>query len=259
MSNETEISISIDKLYFMQQNQILTDATVILTDDYGNRVQIFAHKVILARFDYFEKLFKMEPSNLCYPIKVPNARIVHGLIMKLYGQPLQNITMTKSLWICEIVRCYDFFGIDINIKFVQQLIKPDKLDELDFTDIDVKLFMNVASILNFDNDIMNIINHYYCDESYLRLFSAELLEKLISHNQIFWIGYITENKTAMIMDSNGKKMNLSPYWRCHVIKFSADGQLCGLGVNDDLIVINLVNEQEMSLPTSLHKNAKTMS
>jgi len=236
--------VDVDKLYDSLQKEFLTDVKLLLIDNYGHRKEMTCHKLILVRFDYFEKLFQMESHKYLYEIMVPHALVAHDIIMSLYNQVTRSGDLSETKWILEAIRCYDFFGISVDITLANELALSKNFVLLDFTGINVELFMIVACIFNFCDDILEIIAKHYSDTVTLHTLSTELLELLATKYNNYWVCGIDDHNNLFVTDRVGTELKLFQSFRSiGPIELSNSGNLCAFITREELIVINLIDNK----------------
>lgn len=228
--------------------QLLTDVTIVFKDKNGKSSSVTAHKLILAKFNFFEKLFTTEPHKNIHEVIMPNAHVAYDIILRLYGQDF-DMTKKSARWLVDAIRCYDFLGTEMNITVVRRLALESTKQlfiDLDYSEIDVESFMEVTSILNYHNDTIEIIGKYFSQEHHLRSYSREMLQILIKHNQTYWLGYLN-NGVPVIMGYNTNYREISFIKHAKFMQFSPNGHFCTFVTPDTLHVIKLVTIKTIEL------------
>lgn len=156
-------------LAFQQQN-ILTDLTLILSDNI-TKLSINVHKVILAaNCTYFKKLFIefSEKDKEEIILIVPDVNATYDIIMSFYGQTMNN---TGWKHILQLYRCYDFFGLKTDIsKLIDMEVPVEGFD----------LLLDVIELIGYTKETIKIINKNLPRKYDLSKFPNELLQEMIN-------------------------------------------------------------------------------
>lgn len=135
-----------NKLYLDTINKKYTDIELVLQDK-NVSVTMNLHKNILAcSCDYFEKMFDFgsEKNKNQITIIVPNAKIVHDIILTFYGEKINSTNYPDWEHLLRILMCRSFLCLDNDVTLLHNIKVPAEgfnllLETINVFDIDDKL------------------------------------------------------------------------------------------------------------------------
>ena len=138
-----------NKMKDMYQHGYYTDLSLTLVDG-TNEVTMQVHKVILhCHSPYFEKLFDRSDRTLNQiTVGVPNAHVIHDVIMSFYHQETKSDNCPDSIYALEKYLCRNFLCLEIDLNELKQLIVPSE---------GIELLVNVVSINNYHLDSLILL------------------------------------------------------------------------------------------------------
>lgn len=160
--------------------------TLILKDKI-NVITINVNKNILCNFIYFNKLLTnfLEAELDEITIDVPNCYVTYDIIINAHRIKLNmgifsewknsaalfnGAQITHTKYILESIKCYDFFGLNIDKSILNNLkIPPDEFDEL----------LHAIELIGFDDNMIKIIAENIPTKYDLSKLSKELLDEIV--------------------------------------------------------------------------------
>ena len=167
--------MDLTELYDAFNNEILTDITLILTDE-KTEIKVKLHKIILYSSSiYFKKLltnFKEKNLNEI-TITVPNAYVTYDIIMTFYGQKTNIGYLPEWKHLLESIKCNDYLGLENDFTLIKNLEIPEKGFEL---------LLAIGALMNYDSDALRTIIKNISKDYDLRKISVELKKKIVKLN-----------------------------------------------------------------------------
>jgi len=144
----------------MIPNQIIFDAyTDIVIDLIDETVQIVlpCHRVVLASASqYFDRMFRFQPQESKFQMRVPNATIMELLIKSFYGIKIQELSEYQNLskWLIdlEMIRCQNYLLMDLKTDLLHRIeISSEALEAFEAFEA-FELFVEIACLFDIEND-----------------------------------------------------------------------------------------------------------
>jgi len=184
-----------NKLQLLFSTNLFADLTLTMKDGI-NEITMNLHKSILfISCVYFEKLLtNCKEQNLnCITIEVPNVFIAHDIIMSFYQQETNSGNIPNWKRQLELIKCYDFFGLD----FDREIIYDLKIPEENFESL-----LEILDFVECNNDIIKLIVNNIPENYDLTKLSKELLQEILKTDISSRIFSCSIDGTIKIWDSN---------------------------------------------------------
>lgn len=196
---------------------LFTDVTLTLMDEYFNTIKINVHRIMLsAASDYFKKLFidnkntnyflSLIRNNVNYKINVPDVYVFRDLIISFYGGKEKFEYYPEWRYLLEMVRCKNF----LNLNFDTEINQITKLPEVPSDGLE--LLLKVAEIIRNNEQILTIIikliyQNLTLDFDYGSLpnYILEEIFKLVTEDSIYHV--VVNCNLILEMNSLGKIIN----------------------------------------------------
>lgn len=156
-----------------QQNNTYTDLTLILSDE-TMKISVNVHKIILSIANtYFKKLFSTfkEKQQNEITITVSNAHVAYDIIMSFYGQTTNTANLPKWYHALEMYKCRNFFGMEQDIRQLNNLVVPEEGFET---------LLDVIDLIGYNDNTIKMVNKNLPKKYGLTNFPTELLKKMIT-------------------------------------------------------------------------------
>lgn len=169
------------------------DLTLVLKDD-TNEINVTTNRNALCKLcTYFEKLltkFAEKDSNKII-VNVPNCYVSYDIITSTKS----NLGQWK--YVLELIKCYDFFGLDFDQSILFNLeIPPEGFEEL----------LHVIELMDFNDDIVKFIAKNIPADYDLSELSIDLLNEIVRAETTYKIISASSDKSIKIW--NGESGDL---------------------------------------------------
>lgn len=207
------------------------DFELVFQDQYTNdEISCQCHReIVLNICPYFTILLTRykEKDMPRIHIEVPNAYVAHDLIMKFHGKETNKGNLEPWYRTIRYIECCNFFGLDFDTKVLQELDIPPE---------GINFLIDLAIGLEFDKDVIKVINKMIPDDYDLSTMSSPMLDQMIAASQTYHLVSGTEDgriniwnvqEKAWIASTNGhtnwvRKVCYSPNNR-NIASASHDG------------------------------------
>jgi WD40 repeat protein len=169
-----------DKLYSFIQNNLFTDLVLTLHDDTHQLIINVNKNILAASCIYFEKLFTncKEKTLNNITVEVPNVYVTNDIIMSFYGQEINSGNLSDTRHLLESIKCNNFLGLYYDLSL---------LDDIEIPETDFELFLDIADLVGYDDNIIKLINKNLPKEYDLSKFPEELLDEMLDLAQAYMI------------------------------------------------------------------------
>src|SRR5271154_4626012 len=170
-----------DKLYEFTKQQRFTDVHLVLHDGI-DELNMDLHKNILcASCEYFEMMFRncREKNESVVNMTITNVFVVHDIITSFYNQKTKSGGLPEWKYYLELIRCYDFLGLQYDINEFCNLKVPPEGFELLLDVINQIGESNVINQIGESNATIRMIYDNLPQDYDLSQLSQEILKKML--------------------------------------------------------------------------------